>query len=758
MPPNNEKIELMEITDFSGGLNTRQEVRSIAVNESPLQLNTNITDEGAVITRFGYEEVCTLPTGTKTLGIIPYKKVTDSSLTQKWDVYKTSQKITLAVSPTIAVSDTLTPTSSVLTLTGTPCSYVGTVSVLQSSANSTKLAFATIDTTAKIIKLYFTRPLALNSFDTSQITWSSGHGLAGASETHNSERTIYTIEYDTGTTVTTGDTITSFGSIKDINNNSIGTNAVSLGTPFTDPRILSVFWFGVSGSPALGDIVEILWTDPMDTSTLPSASLPTDLGLSGGHNFGTDTPSFDRLVIFADDGSMYYITKDEYTPVLIGSWISYGMTPTETVRGSVLNDILIFGNGTAVPLLYNGVTISQISSYSIKAKNNIFSVWGATGASTAGGSKVYAAGNPTAKTTLYYSSFANPNDWATSGGSSAVSLNDGESITGIMPLDDSLVIFKEDHTFIGKQYVDSSGETVPTIQISPNRLSAGCVAPSSIALSGNDIIRLADPDTYGISALGFQESYFTQNQRNNSLSWKIQPTVRNINRANMHKATGAYWQDRYILCAPTSSSSENNTCFVYSTTIDGRGYWTLWNDVNANSMAIFEDSNSRNVLHFGSNLEPKVYKFNAQFTDGDAGYRRIYRTKVFGLGDFKRVKRFHRFYIRGAINSSTSLTMRMVVDGVASEYTINSDYFEYDTAGNAMGDNVYGDELFGGDDVVSLTRFMYRDEPTISIAEGREVYFEFENTGAGQAWKIDYIGLEYAYDTEENYPMTLTSS
>jgi len=548
MAVKNPKIELLEIKDFSGGLNTRQEVRSIAANESPAMMNVNITDEGAVITRFGYEEVCELPAGTRTYGVIPFYK---------------------------------------------------------------------------------------------------------------------------------------------------------------------------------------------NTAT-----------------------AFKKLCIFGQDGKLYTISGSSTTPVDNGSYTS-SMTATETVRGSVLNSLLVFGNGTASTQKFDGTTISNITTYAVAAKNDIFSNWGGTGVSS-GGTKMYGAGSSSAPTALYHSDTDNPDNWDTGGaGALNVSLNDGEQITGINPLDDTLVIFKYDHTFLGKLYLDSTS-AISSIQLSPARLPAGCVAPGSIALSGNDIIRLADPDTYGISALGFQASYFTQNQRNNSLSWKIQPTVRTINRENMSKAAGVYWQDRYILCAPTSTSSENDGCFVYSTTIDGRGYWTLWNDIPADSFAIFKDDNNRNELYFGSNLEAKVFKFNTQFTDNGAGYRRSYRTKTFSLGDAKRVKKLHRFYIRGAINSSTELTMRMVVDGVSQEYTIDRDYFEYDTAGNAMGDNIYGDELFGGlggnGDVVTLTRFMYRDEPTLTISEGREVYFEFENSAAGQAWKIDYIGLEYEYDTDENYPMDLTSS
>ena len=74
-----------------------------------------------------------------------------------------------------------------------------------------------------------------------------------------------------------------------------------------------------------------------------------------------------------------------------------------------------------------------------------------------------------------------------------------------------------------------------------------------------------------------------------------------------------------------------------------------------------------------------------------------------------------------------------------------------------MGDNIVGDIVFGGSEIVSFNRFMYRDDFGLNVNLGREIYFEMENENAGAGWKVDYIGLDYEQEPSDNYPFALTS-
>ncbi len=60
----------IDITTFTG-LNTLDEPQNIDISESPEMVNMNITKNGSIISRFGYEEVCTLPGSGGVHGIQP---------------------------------------------------------------------------------------------------------------------------------------------------------------------------------------------------------------------------------------------------------------------------------------------------------------------------------------------------------------------------------------------------------------------------------------------------------------------------------------------------------------------------------------------------------------------------------------------------------------------------------------------------------------------------------------------------------------
>ena len=765
------KISTLEITDWRGGLNTRMDARAIGDNESPYTLNMDVTAEGAIQTRFGYELVCTLPAGTRTYGCLPYYKTVPELITIIWDSLVEKSTITLSLDPTITYGNTFTPTAAVKSA-GAVASTGTHAAQLYADSNTTRLSYAS-ETGGNLVVVYFSRPIDQTNLTNANInakldpsgghTWSPGAGLSW-----NTDGTILTVSGNT--TVTIGDTF-SPANLKDAAGNNVTASDATVEAPFTDPRITAVYGTGsgVGGAFQGFDTISMYWTTPMDKTTLLAANLNTVLGISSSHTLGTDTPVFKRLCVFGSDGHMYYITGSSTTPVDAGSYITqtsndhYGqiqhMTATDTVRGAELNDLLVFGNGTANPVKYDGLNITNIGKYSIAAPNNIFETYGTAGATS--GYKMYGAGNPISPSTLYYSTSGNPDDWdtASDAGATTVAIGDGTSITALKALEQNLFIFKTDRTYIGQAFqLPASGDYINAIKVLPNQLAAGCAASASIAVFNNDIIRLADPQTYGITSLGFQNNLFTQNQRNGTLSWKIQPTVRGINTTYMEKSSATYFQDKYILATPVGSVIENNSCFTYSITIGGQGYWQTWNDVPAAAFTIFRNDQNLSELYFASNLEPKLFKFNHTFSDAGNGYTRIWRSKIFTLGDRRLLKKFYKFIVRGAFSANCNdLKFRVFVDGVMQEYTINQNYIELNSNGETMGDNIVGDIVFGGSEIVSFNRFMYRDDFGLNVNLGREIYFEMENENAGAGWKVDYIGLDYEQEPSDNYPFALTS-
>jgi hypothetical protein len=418
-----------------------------------------------------------------------------------------------------------------------------------------------------------------------------------------------------------------------------------------------------------------------------------------------------------------------------------------------LQDKLVFGNGTANPKQYDWISITATTD---TYPTLFFETWEYTGSVT--GANWFAWGNPSAVSTFYVSKTWDITTWSGSWSTfQAIHVGDWDKLTALKHLEETMFIFKRDRTFMGKWFINPSDWKF-SLQLSPSVIDGWCVAHDSIQIMFNDIIRLADPMTYWVCTLWLQNSIFSQNQRNNSLSWKIAPSIRQINSTYMENATSAYFQDKYFLSVPMGQSAINDETFVYSQTIDGRWYWTNYQGFYPQVYKIFEINNKKELL-FASAVNNNIYKMNNQFNDDWQGYKRIFRTKTFDFGYRVHNKNFKRFYIRGAITPNTILKLRVFVDWITEEYEINSDYLEYLPSWGIMWDNIYWDELLGWDEVDQLYRFMYRDDFTLNINNGREVYFEFENDWIGQWWKIDYIWVEYSVsDIEENYPLTLTSN
>lgn len=76
--PPEQKLDVLKIDNFTGGLNLQEEPTNLALNQSPDLLNVNLDDRGTLQKRFGYELLYDLTSGTIN-GLYEYYKIGQAS-------------------------------------------------------------------------------------------------------------------------------------------------------------------------------------------------------------------------------------------------------------------------------------------------------------------------------------------------------------------------------------------------------------------------------------------------------------------------------------------------------------------------------------------------------------------------------------------------------------------------------------------------------------------------------------------------------
>jgi len=172
--------------------------------------------------------------------------------------------------------------------------------------------------------------------------------------------------------------------------------------------------------------------------------------------------------------------------------------------------------------------------------------------------------------------------------------NDGDKITGLAVFQDILIIFKERSIY---QFTfDSNGLGTVT----PITYSTGAVSHKSIKSVENDIYFLSRE---GHRVLGNEPQFFTA-IRTSVLSIRIQPTLSSINASQYPRANAVYFDNKYILCYPTGTSSSISRSMVYDKRFQA---YMIWSNFNAQDMVRYINNDNQEKLYFLDDSGTQVY-------------------------------------------------------------------------------------------------------------------------------------------------------
>jgi len=345
-------------------------------------------------------------------------------------------------------------------------------------------------------------------------------------------------------------------------------------------------------------------------------------GLTNARGLGSFTTESISQVLTVDDGTLKYTTGSSWT-----SNATVAFTADQPIWFTQARSAAYIWDGTLGGGKWDGTTLSRPGTLP-KAKFSLFTQ-----------SYHIAAGVDGQQNRVYISELADASKFTRTSGSlndatevpgatvfSGTTANfidiqpgDGDRITALGTFQNVVIVFKQFAIF--QLTFDDTGD--PVVQLITT--AAGCVSARSVKNVENDLYFLSRE---GIRVLGNEPNFFSS-IRTNILSKRIEPTTNTINETYYTKSTAVYFDNQYIMSAPTSSETIDLTV-VYNKQFQA---WSKWQGTEADAFTKFVNSDNEQNLLFLAEDGSQVYKFTPnEYTDNGVPIRAFLLSKVF---DFK---------------------------------------------------------------------------------------------------------------------------
>jgi len=348
--------------------------------------------------------------------------------------------------------------------------------------------------------------------------------------------------------------------------------------------------------------------------------------------------------------------------------------------------------------------------------------------------------------TLYYCASEDEDDFA---GGGTIGFNN-RIIALRKTSNDTLIVLMEDNT--SQQVTFSFDDT--TFLYTPVKdeymAGTGGIAHKTCASAYDDTLFLSQE---GVKYFGQDLELQTDNFRINTLSWQVDPLIKQMNYEYQEVAAGGFFDKEYWLSIPVGDAfTQNNETFIYDYKYES---WRYRSGIAASDYAVYR-YDTQDELYFGSSTESKINKFvtNDYSYDGTA-YRRAYKFKTFNFGTSIIRKDVPYIEIAGSMPEGSEFYVTVTTDGIEQIYKVDDTALAAGAGGGYIGDQVYGHELMGGNFGAAsydFFRFYQRIPLGAAVREGHEFDFEIWYDGEGRPMKFDYFNIKYGYVSEQKVP------
>lgn len=408
---------------------------------------------------------------------------------------------------------------------------------------------------------------------------------------------------------------------------------------------------------------------------------------------------FKEMLACCDDG--LYKGNDS-----TGVWTEIGssaLSVDDDCSFAIWQDICYIFNGT-VQKQYNGTNLTNVAGTPPAGRYVVFRK-----------DRLYVAGVDANPNILYYCETGDPTTWNTGSNFIQIRSNDGDKITGILPLGDNLVIYKNNSVWL---LAGTSDSDFFLTQVSQN---IGCMAPKT--LIGDKQLH------YFLHRMGV---YAFNGADTVKISSKIDPTV-NTSPTHLVNAAATLYNERYWLSFTESGQTENLKVLVFDTR-HGFGGWSLFEGLAIKSFALWDGAADEGQLYAGDSGTGFVWQLNTGADDGGSSIESAYQSKNFTLGNSVVYKTVDYAHV-AAENSSVILNVTVSGDhGQSLSLPLG---YSLQGAGVSLWDvAIFDIDIFSS---AAINTF----QKSVNAVIGRGMSIAFQETGQA-AYTISGLGFEYS--------------
>ena len=295
-----------------------------------------------------------------------------------------------------------------------------------------------------------------------------------------------------------------------------------------------------------------------------------------------------------------------------------------------------------------------------------------------------------------------------------ISMQDGQPITGMYPLADRLVVFKERSIY---NLFFTGDAALPFVYLISNSPTVGCMAPYSIQEVEN-----------GLVFLSYDGFYYYDSNNSYKMSLQIQNTISGLNltRLSQAKSLKQRNKNRYMCAVPSAFSNYNDTVIVWDWILNA---FSVYEGIYASAMrTCFIGGNTEQIYH--SCYEGFTYQMDTGVDDYPNGVQTpisaYYWTNWKAFGDAMMQKASPNVTIYYESNNA------ILTFGYSYDFDSGIDY--QNTFSTATGTAVYGSAIWDTSVYAGTGGQYIRQDLS---GRGRVIRFYFENSNMSETFQID---------------------
>lgn len=295
-----------------------------------------------------------------------------------------------------------------------------------------------------------------------------------------------------------------------------------------------------------------------------------------------------------------------------------------------------------------------------------------------------------------------------------ISMQDGQAITGMVPLADRLVILKERSIY---NLFFTGDSTLPFVYLVSNSPTVGCMAPYSIQEVEN-----------GLVFLSYDGFYYYDSNNSYKMSLQIQNTISGLNLTKLQNARSLKQRNknRYMCAVSSGDSNTNDTVIIWDWVLNA---FSLYKGMTPSAMrTVFVNGNQEQI--YFTDYSGYTYQMDTGVDDYPLGIQTAisayYWTNWKCFGDAMLQKDNSNVTIYYESNNS------ILTFGYSYDFDSGIDY--QNTFSMANGTAVYGSAIWDSSVYSGIGGQYIRQDLS---GRGRVMRFLFSNSNLSETFQID---------------------